>query len=226
VILTIDPVRTPALWGSKDLNPALEIYPNDAFDTSDGKTVLPGSLELGDFRHRVIGTVENDELNFPAITGIYSTEDSLTNQRATYSAYIRIKNRAPIPWLENFPIPVLTQGLESLSWTRIKLHAHAVKALASDQVYTKQQTEALINATLLSHIGNVLRAGQTTMENGLAIVATPHVRVSSLIFPSSLDPGVTGALRCEQADIADGEEFVIRSTNEGDNGAVSWMILN
>lgn len=224
--LNIDPSSTPAIWGITDLAPALEIYPNQPFETSDGKTVLPGSVQLGDFRHRVIGTVEDGEAQWPSIIGIYSTEDSLTNQNATYSAFIRVKGRDPIPWLENFRIPVLTQGLVSMSWSRIRVHNGHGRPLRSNDVYTKQGTLDAINAALVGFFTAGMPSGLVTMVDGFALVENVNAHVTSRIFVSSMDPGVTGSLRCEQADVGDEESFVIRSTNQADTGTVAWLVLN
>ena len=225
--VSIDAHRTPAIWGISDLEPALEIYPNELFDTNTGLTVLPGDPEVGDFRHRVIGSVVDGVAQFPAVTGIYSTEDSLTDQMATYSAYIRVNGRPPIPWLERFRIPVLTQGLTSWTWSRLRVHARSARVLRSDEVYTKQQTLDAINAAIAGFVAapQVL-SGVALMVDGVALVETVQARVTSRICPFSMDPGITGQLRCEQADIAEDESFVIRSTNGGDTGAVGWMLLN
>ena len=226
MLLNIDPTETPAIWGIADLAPALEIYADQTFETSDGKTVLVGSPELGDFRHRVVAVVENEVAIFPRISGIYSTEDSLTNQRATYSAWLRVKGRDPIPWLVNFRIPPLLSGIESMSWTRLRIHNQNVIARASADAYTKQQTNDLIATALLAFVTNKMASGLATLVDGAAYVPTLQVLATSRIAAFSMDDGVTGRLRAPQTEIVDEEGFSIKSTNEGDNGAVMWLLFN
>lgn len=226
MILTIDSDETPAIWGLSDIAPALEIYPNDLFTTSDGRTVPPGNVLLGDFRHRVIGTVTDGVAVFPQISGIHSTEDALDNQMATYSAYVRVAGREPIPWLEQFPIQPLQNGLLSTSWPRLRIHARATKVRRSNEVYTKQETNSAIDAALLQFRAAMMPSGVAVMIDGAAVVSTEKVHVTSAIMLTAMDAGITGVLRAPQADIGDGEGFVIRSSQEGDSGAVAWMILN
>ena len=216
----------PPIWGVSDLAPALEIYANERFDTSDGKTIIPGSVLLGDFRYRVLGSVADGIPRIPQVVGIYSTEDSLDNQLATYSAFIRISGRDPIPWLEDFPVPVLTQGRGSITWTQLRIHAAGIRALRSDQVYTKQQTNDAINAAIAGVFSGAIISGTALMADGEALVTTSQVLVTSRIFAFSQDEGVTGNLRVAQADIGEGDGFIIRSTQPTDNGAVAWQIIN
>ena len=223
--LDIDATETPAQYQLTDNGPALEIYANEQFDTDDGKTVMPGDPERGDFLHRVVGSVAANVITFPKVEGIYSTEDSLTNQLATYSAYIRITGQPLIPWLERFPIPPLNQGMASWSWTRLRIHAAGVLARRSAEVYTKQQTDSAIAAALLQG-GTLAASGFATLEDGEILVPTQSVVVTSKIGTFSMDEFVTGNLRAPAADIIAGVSFMIRSTNPGDNGVVSWFIVN
>lgn len=223
--LDIDTTETPAQYGLTDNAPALEIYANEQFDTNDGKTVMPGDPERGDFRHRVVGSVAASVITFPKVEGIYSTEDSLTNQLATYSAYIRITGQPLIPWLERFPLPTLPQGQASWSWTRLRIHAAGVLARHSAEVYTKTQTNQAIAAALLQG-GTVAASGLANLADGAVLVPTTAVLITSKIGVFSMDEFVTGNLRAPAADIVSGVSFMIRSTNPGDNGVVSWFIVN
>lgn len=222
----IDAQETPALWGSTDTAPALEIYANEQFDTSDGKMVLPGSPELGDFRHRVVGSVVDAVATFPIVQGIYSTEDSLTNQLATYSAFIRVNGRPLIPWLERFQIPPLLQGVESWSWTRLRIHKEGVRARRDNNTYTATQTDQAIDAAILQGTGLLRDTGIATLINGEALVESEKAQTGSRIVSFSMDPNVTGVLIAPIVDIVPGESFMIRSTNPGDNGQVSWFVVN
>jgi hypothetical protein len=225
VKLNIDPQSTPAIYALTDPAPTLEIYADEPFDTSDGKSVPAGNVQQRDFLHSVVGSIVDGELHWPQITGIYSTEDSLNNQTATYSAYMRVQGREPIPWLERFSIPPLTRPeLSSWSWSFLRIYKNGVRARRDSEVWTKQQVQAAIDATILSLITAAIRTGLTAMVDGVANVIAPEVLVTSRVFAFSMDPGVTGALRIEQADIAEEEGFTIRSTNEGDNGAVVWLM--
>lgn len=141
--IQIDSFSTPNIWGMSDTTPALEIYANDLFETSDQKPVLPGNPTIGDLRHRVVGMVSSGVASFPAVTGIYTTEDSPTNQRATYSAFIRVRGRELIPFLERFRLPTLPVG-NSMSWNTIRLHNSAPLARLNNDTYTRQQILDLI----------------------------------------------------------------------------------
>jgi hypothetical protein len=224
--LDIDPTETPAIYGDSDLAPAFEIYANEQFDTDDAKTVLPGSVELSDFRYRVICNVENEVLVIPRISGIYSTEDSKTNQLATYSAYLRVKGRDPIPWLERFRIPPLRTSMESMSWSRLRIHNQGVIARAPIDAYTKQQTNDLIALALLAFSNSTITSGLAELVDGSAVIPTQQVFATSRILAFSMDAGVTGRLRAEQSEIVDEESFRIQSTSDGDNGAIMWLLLN
>jgi len=226
MLLSIDPDETPAIWGLSDLAPALEIYANELFVAAEGKTILPGNVELGDFRHRVVGSVTDGVALFPQVNGIYSTEDALDNQLATYSAFIRVAGRDPIPWLEDFSIQPLQNGLISTSWPRLRIHKNATRSRRSNDVYTKQQTNSAIEAALLQFRGSLMPSGVALMDGGEAWVSTEKVFVTSAIILTAMDAGITGVLRAAQEDIADSEGFMIRSSQQGDSGAVSWLILN
>lgn len=223
--IDIDELKTPAIWGLTDLAPALEIYADEPFDTNDGLSVLAGDVNLGDFRHRVIGAVAGGVATFPPIVGIYTTEDSLTNQLATYSAYIRVAGRAPIPYLERFPLAPPHGNQVSVSWTSIKIHALAPIARRSSDVYTKTQTENAIQAAILSALASRLTSGVATLIDGEAEVPNSFVRLESRIVSYSMDENVTGTLRTGLADIIEHESFVIRSTEVGDNGQVAWIMV-
>jgi hypothetical protein len=122
--INIDTTSTPNIWQLRDQAPTLEIYADQQFDNAQGGTVLAGSVARGDCCKRVLGSVANNTLTFPTIVAIDTTEDSPTNQGATYSAYIRARGQDPIPWLLNFPLePIVRQGVTSRSWTDIRQHA-------------------------------------------------------------------------------------------------------
>nr|AUN37444.1 hypothetical protein [uncultured bacterium] len=191
--LNIDAQETPANWGVSDLAPALEIYADQPFDTDDGKHVFAGSVEgEGDFRHRAVGAVENEIAVFPSILGVYSTEDSLTDQEATYSAYIRVKGREPIPWLLNFPLAPLAQGQTSVSWTQIRIHARQPRARRDGNVYTRTETDQAIAAFLLAFQQGKMPSDVALMVDGVAEVQTGLAQVTSRVFASSMDGGITG----------------------------------
>jgi hypothetical protein len=225
VRIDIDELRTVANWGLADTAPALEIYADKSFKTSDGLSVLAGSVERQDFRHRVVGTVVDGVATFPKIAGIYTTEDSLTNQQATYSAYIRVAGREPIPYLVRFPLAPLLGPQLSVSWTTVEIHALEPIARRSSDVYTRQQTENAIAAAIQQALASRLRSGVATLVNGEVEVTSDVVKADSRIAVNSMDENVTGVLRAPQAGIIENESFLIQSTNADDNGFVSWLIL-
>lgn len=219
---SIDAMQTPSIWGVSDTEPALEVYADEAFDTSDGKRVLPGSVLRGDFRHRVIGSVVDDSMLLPPVTGIYSTEDSLTNQLATYSAYVRVANREPIPWLLRFRIPpVHNIDPPSWSWTGLGIHNRGIIGRRTNEVYTKQQTEDIFQALLRE---NQL-SGIAVLIDGEVEVPHGSITFNSRIIVTSMDENVTGTPRAALQDIIEHTSFVIRSNNPGDNGVVSWLVI-
>lgn len=219
--LTIDPTSTPANYGLSDPAPALEIYANEQFETDDGKTVLSGNVMLSDFRHRVVGEIVDGEIHFPAIVGIYSTEDSLTNQIATYSAYIKVKGREPILWFDRFRVPPLTRPeMTSTSWTRLRVHnRHPIARPSTDD------WKNFVLASIEAAVGQQTKTGVAQMVDGEVEVPHTSVTFASRIAPFSMDEGVTGSLRAAVADIIPNDSFVIRSTNPGDNGTVAWIMI-
>ena len=220
--LNIDPLETPANWGAADTAPALEIYADVTFDTSDSKTVLAGNVELGDFRHRVVGSVLDEVATFPPIIGIYSTEDSLTNQMATYTAYIRLQGREPIPYLERFRIPPLTRPeMTSTSWTRLRIHNQGVIPRGPGEEW-----KIFVLSAIEAAIGQQTKAGLATLVDGEVEVPNSLVTINSKIAPFSMDENVTGSLRATVADIIEHESFVIRSTNDADEGRVGWIMID
>lgn len=216
----IDPDETPPIYGATDTAPALEIYANEFFTTSDGKPVPAGNVMQRDFRHRVVCTVEDEVLKIPAVLGIYSTEDAIDNQQATYTAYLCIKNREPIIWLDQFSIPPLTGEMTSTSWARLRLHKAGTIARRSSEVWTKQQVQAAIDLA----VGQVTRTGVAELIGGEVEVPYSLVTADSRIGAFSLDENVSGILRVTQADIIPGESFVIRSSEADDNGIVFWIM--
>lgn len=223
--LTIDSQSTSNIWQLTDAAPVLEIYANEQFDTPDGQTVLPGNVELGDLCRRVVGAVVANVLTFPVITNFDSTEDSITNQRATYSAYIRANGREPIPWLLNFPVaPIKVAGATSVNWSSIRIHAARVIARRTNDVYTKQQTEDAITARLINFPGNsVLENGLAPMVAGQAAVSSAALPASSVIHLTSQDEGVSGTPRVGVK--TPGAGFTILSSNGADEGNVGWTII-
>lgn len=223
--IEIDELRTAAIWGLADLAPALEIYADEPFDTDDGLSVLAGDVAQQDFRHRVIGAVTNGVAVFPRITDIYTTEDSKTNQQATYSAFIRVAGRQPIPFLVRFPLAPLHGSQLSISWTSVKIHAIQPIARRSNDVYTRTQTENAIQAAIQAALASRLQSGVAVLENGSVEVPSNIVTADSRIVVNSMDEGISGILRAPRAGIVENESFLIQSTNDGDNGFVSWLIL-
>ncbi len=223
--IEIDELKTPANWGLADTAPALEIYADEPFDTNDGLSVLAGDVRLGDFRHRVVGSVADSIATFPKVVGIYTTEDSLTNQLATYSAYIRVAGREPIPYLVRFPLAPVNGPHLSVSWTTIKIHALEPIARRSSDVYTRQQTENAIQAAIQSALASRISSGVAVLEDGEAEVLSNVIKFDSRIAVTSMDESITGVVSAPKAGIVENESFLIRSTNGGDNGFVSWLIL-
>lgn len=204
-----------------DLAPALEIYANEQFETDDSKTVMPGNVMLSDFRHRVVGSIIDGEMHFPAVVGIYSTEDSLDNQRATYSAYIKVKGREPILWFDRFRIPPLTRPeMTSTSWSRLRVHNRNPIARPSTDDWKN-----FVLASIEAAVGQQTKTGVATLIDGEVEVPHTSVTFASRIAAFSMDEGVTGTLRVAVADIIENDSFVIRSTNPGDNGTVAWIMI-
>lgn len=216
----IDPDETPPIYGGTDAAPTLEIYANEPFTTSDGKPIPAGNVMQGDFRYRVVCSVEDEVLMIPAVLGIYSTEDAIDNQQATYTAYLRIKNREPLIWLDQFSIPPLTGEMTSTSWARLRLHKAGNIARRSSEVWTKQQTQAAIDLA----VGQTTKTGVAELIGGEVEVPHGLVTAESRIGAFSLDENVIGTPRVTQADIIPGESFAIRTNNADDNGLVFWIM--
>jgi hypothetical protein len=224
--LDIDATTVPSIWQLADQVPVLEIYADEPFDTSDGQTVLAGSAERGDFCKRVECAVVNNVLSIPTIEQIDSTEDSPTNQLATYSAYIRAVGQEPIPWLLNFPLAPITQpDVLTLEWTSIRIHAEGVTPRRDSDTYTKQQTDDLVDRKIAAAFGvaGILAKGRTDMLAGQAAVASDKVLESSNIQLTGQEVGVSGTLYV--SDRVPGEGFTIASQNGADEGKVGWVIL-
>lgn len=72
--------------------------------------------------------------------------------------------------------------------------------------------------------GLIVASGREPLVNGVATVDTGAVAADSKVLVSSVDDGVSGALRV--TNIVPGVSFDIVSSNGGDNGLVTWVILS
>lgn len=225
--IDIDSTTTPNIWQLADQAPALEIYADEPFDNTEGQTILQGDVNMGDCCKRVVGSVASNVLSFPKIEQINTTEDSLTNQAATYSAYIKAAGREPIPWLLGFSLaPITVPGVTSVNWTSVRIHAAGVTPRRTNEVYTKQQTDAAIAAALLALGlgGGVITAkGTVVMAAGVAVVVSNKTLIDSIILLTGQEPGVNGTLYVNGR--TPGVGFTIGSTNGADGGNVGWAIL-
>lgn len=222
--IDIDGHTTPNIYQLTDQAPTLEIYADETFDTSDGQTVLAGSVHNGDFCKRVVCSVASNVLSIPAIEDIDTTEDALTNQQATYSAYIRAAGREPIPWQLQFPLaPITVQGALSVSWATIRIHAIGVIGRRLDADWQQHVSDLIAAAIAGIGEGVVVAKGTAVMAAGEATVTDFHVLSNSIIQLTGQDAGVRGSLFVLSR--TPGVGFTINSSDGGDQGDVGWTIL-
>lgn len=220
--VTVASEQTPQVW-RVTTDAELRVYCNQAFQSNDGLFVPQGVIDgkLWYFAGDIIPTGQVALL--PALT-LTSTEDALTNQQATYSAYIYQKrtNKRLGVLLERFAVP---PEPVSTSWAQLTIHKQGVIPRTNNDTYTKQAVDALIVATIANQ--QIKSSGVAVLAVGAAssVVTVPYagLKANSRIIAFSQDPNVSGVLHAENFVV--GVSFDIVSSVTGDEGTVFWIAL-
>ena len=181
---SIEAHSTANIWQLTDLAPVLEIYANQQFDTSGGQSWMPGDPTRQDIFRSVQLSVSSNELVFPTIANIDTTEDSPNNQKATYSAWIRAANREPIEWLLQFRIPPSTTNpISSISWTTLRILKNGIIARNINETLGRLQIMALIEQMIADVSQGVVSETPAGLINGSNTVFTlSHTPVAGSLF--------------------------------------------
>lgn len=78
--------------------------------------------------------------------------------------------------------------------------------------------------SLRAGIGLLDNRGRANLANGYALIPTSAVNPDSLIVATAMGPEIIGSLYVLRSEIIEDTSFVIRSTNEGDEGEVAWIM--
>lgn len=153
----IDAITTPNLWQLSEGPVSGELYADVPFQGASGNAILAGNYRKRDYFIPVTASVADGVLSLGAIE-CESTEDSPTNQLATYTMVVRPPKGNPVIFLSSFGIPVLGTGQLSFSWTTLMIHKNGVTPRRTDDTFSKQQILDLINNT----VGSAVKANLNT----------------------------------------------------------------
>ena len=220
--VTVASEQTPSVW-RLSAAAELRVYCNQSFQSNDGLFVPQGvvSSKLFYFTGDIIVTLNVALL--PALT-LTSTEDALTNQQATYSAYVYDKktNKMQGVILERFSVPPTPVGT---NWAQLTIHKQGVIPRTSNDTYSKQAIDALIASAIANQ--QVKSSGVAVLAVGAADsrVTVPYagLKANSRIIAFSQDPNVSGVLHAENFVV--GVSFDVVSSITGDEGTIFWIAL-
>ena len=193
----IEPQSTPDLWRLGGVSALLQIHANQQFDTYNGQYIPASSVEVGLCLEVVCPVVANI-LEIPEVE-IDSTEDSITNPRATYDAII-ISRKKRIDFLKNFAVPAT---LPNLTWPILRLRKAARIPLRVSNTYNSEQIESL-NAQALTFL-RLASINQVGMAAGTA----PAVDPAFPVHVSATDPLWNALLAGEGLITASGKAAMV-----------------
>ena len=172
----VEPQNTPDLWRLGGTEALLQIRANQSFDTFNGQYIPASRVDVGLCLEKACPITSNSLL-IPEIQ-IDSTEDSLTNPSATYSAVLIAKRRR-IDFLLDFRVP---SAPLNTNWPALRLRKAARIPLRFNNTYTAGEIDAL----LMLYIGQLRTASSTQI--GMAMSSAPAVDPTTPIHVSVTDP--------------------------------------
>lgn len=171
-------------------------------------------------------------------------------------ASARRADDAGILLAEQWQVPTSLQGLTVVTYEMLRQHnSPAARQLADTAHLSRSQTELMIagavnvgNPATTSTLGRVEMdippadpahpkavgansprlptVGTAEMLAGSVAVNSAQASAVAKIIVTSRTPNVTGALYCDPSEVTPGVAFVVRSTNLGDSGEISWLLFS
>lgn len=172
--VVVEPQNTPNVWRLGGNSALLQIRANEAFDTFNGQYVPAARVDEGLCLETVCPIVANSLL-IPDVE-LDSTEDSITNPRATYDAVLVSKGKK-INFLLNFRVPAT---LPNLTWPILRLRKTARIPLRLSDTYNSEQIESLIAQSLtFLRLASITQVGMAASSHPATDPGFPtHVSVT------------------------------------------------